>query len=400
MNAFARPSRLALSAALVAVIASPQFAVAQQRVIPGQLENFTYQAAVLVEHDGGINGTMRRPVMDFISNHLEAQAKKATGGDYPWPFHVEFEARANDEFLSRRVYYLKVMWAGRSYLEEDAQRFFEAARQELEKRFRVVQKQTHEASLEQWIVHQQRLQQTYEGARRRLDDITAQMQVKGDGRLIDQTREELREVRAQQREFNLQQVGVTARRRAIEARIDELREVAQAKSSDDPIVAEMRKAVALREKAVEIQKTPGVPAGRPGGPALAINEAEAAWTEARIQLLKAERDAMDRAQGSVLVDLNNELSTLIVKDAELEEKRKSIERIVATLEEQASPDRIAEVELLESERRDAQDAVSNARRQLREHEGQRPGDLEQITIRPLEEALFGDDPEAPPAESL
>jgi hypothetical protein len=285
-------------------------------------------------------------------------------------------------------------------LEEDAQRFFEAARQELEKRFRVVQKQTHEASLEQWIVHQQRLQQTYEGARRRLDDITAQMQVKGDGRLIDQTREELREVRAQQREFNLQQVGVTARRRAIEARIDELREVAQAKSSDDPIVAEMRKAVALREKAVEIQKTPGVPAGRPGGPALAINEAEAAWTEARIQLLKAERDAMDRAQGSVLVDLNNELSTLIVKDAELEEKRKSIERIVATLEEQASPDRIAEVELLESERRDAQDAVSNARRQLREHEGQRPGDLEQITIRPLEEALFGDDPEAPPAESL
>jgi hypothetical protein len=443
ISVHATPRRLALAAALVAALASQQFAVAQP-VAPGQPQNFSYQENVFVEHDGGINGTMKGLVMNFVSDQLEAQAKAANGGDYPWPHHVEFEAMSGDESLPQRVYYLKVMWAGESYSEDDGKRFWEAARKEVEKRLRVVQKQTHDGRAQQWIVQQQRIQRDYDNARVRLQEITNEMMIKGDARGIEQVRGELQELVAQQRQLELQQVGVKARRQAIEARIDELREVAAKEIDGDPILREMRALVEIQErrlKAVNLdaiatltseidhlkqmmeliaaqaadsqhraqidsqlrRKEEKLAKLQEEGDSSestnpAFQEANSDLIEARIALLKAQRDAAERVQGSALGELNSELSTLIIETAELDEKSKALSEMVNKLQEHASPDNVADVELLERERRDAQDEVSNLRKQLRNHETQRPGDLEQITIRPLEAALFGDDAEAADAE--
>lgn len=402
-----------------------------------------------MEHGGGMNNVMLEPVRTIIARRLAAKAKAEQGGDYPLPYDVQFHARADaDRHLPRRVYSLQVMWQGKSYSEEDGLRFWEAARQELEKRLRVVQRQTHEPSEQQWAEEQQRIEQAYIEARQRLDGIAKAMMVETDGRDVAQLRNDLQQALGQQRQLHLQRIGVQARRRAIEARIDELREVAGKVVEDDPILREMQALVEIQEQRLAIMRTdsPDIRKFReivatlhrqiddylrlqkedwdreqdvkfqqlqqvlrdeevrladwsakaareePATPDYQL--AKSQLVEARIALLKAQRDAAERAQGTVLAELNNELSTLIVEAAELDEKSKALKELVAQLGGQASPRKVADVELLQAELRDAQVAVGNARQTMLAHAAQPRPTLEQITIRPLEEALFGDDAEA------
>jgi hypothetical protein len=136
-----------------------------------------------------------------------------------------------------------------------------------------------------------------------------------------------------QRELQLRDAGLRARREAIELRIDKVRAQADASTQEDPIVSELAKVLEIREKTRRRlgqvnEKTPhAVTDGQ-------LLEADAQLAQSRIEFLKAKRDVEDRAGGGVLRALNDELSKLLVESSEVEGQRKELESIIADLRKQ------------------------------------------------------------------
>ena len=102
----------------------------------------------------------------------------------------------------------------------------------------------------------------------------------------DQVQAQLAENLHQLRQLRLDQTTIAARREAIEQRIDQLRVIAAKQADDDPVIAELRKIVEIREQQFAVAKRLGEAGQQSEGE---VQQAEAAVADARIELLKAQR---------------------------------------------------------------------------------------------------------------
>lgn len=338
---------------------------------------------------------------------------------------------------------------------DDPQPLWEKARAELERALRRVQQRTHEARLRDQEEKTSRIHTLFREAQDRFAKVTAELAGEDSGADgdIESLRADLRKVTSHARELDLEQIGIAARRKAIEQRIDELRQRADVEVAEDAVIRELEGLVEIQERRLELipRQSPRVleVTGRyqdiqreistykdkvadkesleSDATYLRMREklnelqalinkeinlareevqsnsgyeiAKADLIEARITLLKAKREASERAQGSALAGLNNELSTLTINAAEIAEKQKSIEEQIARLRERTNPQRVAELEMLKTRAELALAHLKEAEVLRAQLDRELPPVLQQITIRPLEEALLGDDAEAPPAES-
>jgi hypothetical protein len=185
-------------------------------------------------------------------------------------------------------------------------------------------------------------------------------------------------------ELELERVGVAARRQAIEGRIDELREHDAESAHDDPVIVQLRKLVDIREEQFANVKAL-VDSGQQAASSSDMRSAEAEVVHARIEMLRAQRAAGESANGPLLRELNNELSRLIIRDAELkamrdalDERRQKLESLIEAADERALLTRQSEslrgvIDVLEDKIRELD---SDA------HQPQGP-----ITIKPLTDAL-------------
>jgi hypothetical protein len=127
-----------------------------------------------------------------------------------------------------------------------------------------------------------------------------------------------------------------------------------------------------------------------------LQKAEAEMAEARIQLLQAQRAAADRANGAVLQQLNNELSTLFIQSAEVEEKMKAMGELIQDLQKKSNTRAWAEIQDLNSRlrriRNDQANVEASLKQMIPDPQGAPPPE-KVIAIRPLEEALLGEDGE-------
>jgi hypothetical protein len=281
----------------------------------------------------------------------------------------------------------------------DAPELWESCRRELEQALRTAQKRAHEVREQKFIEMLQIAEQRREEAQRQLEEENTELintlASEGDGEYF---LTEYHKLTSQARELGFDQVGVAARRDAIENRIDELRAMGSASTADDPIIAELQKALDARQRVLESRKTLEQ-AGSPGGEPRAVSEAEAALADANVLLLRAKRDAVERASGGAILELNNELSTLVIKSAELAEKQKAVKTEISKISHHIDPKIPVRIEMLKTRIALAKEQLADAERRLSELRQDTPPGLEQITLRPLEEALLGDDAEAAPADT-
>jgi hypothetical protein len=197
-----------------------------------------------------------------------------------------------------------------------------------------------------------------------------------------------------QRGLQLESAGIQARREAIEKRIDDLRAIAQEKG--DPIVSELKKIVAIREQErrhleTANEKTPGAIAQ---GQFL---EADGRIAEAKIELLRAQREAEDRLSGGALRELNNELSKLLVEAAKVAGQQKQLEQIIAELRKQVVSTAQASATL--APLKDQYNAIGLQRRRVDEEIGRLHRQLSELSepeilLKPLVEDNSAGEPEA------
>jgi hypothetical protein len=183
-------------------------------------------------------------------------------------------------------------------------------------------------------------------------------------------------------ELALERVGLAARREAIEARIDALRELDDQDARDDPVIAELRKLVDIREEQFANLKALNE-TGQASG--ISMRNAQAEVAQARIEMLRARRSAAEVANGPLIRELNNELSRLIIRDAELKATHDALDERTEKLEELiAAADQRALLTQQSDALRNVIGVLEDKMRQLRNEANQPRGP---ITIKPLAEAL-------------
>ncbi|MBA3272986.1 MAG: hypothetical protein H0T11_03820, partial [Chthoniobacterales bacterium] len=133
---------------------------------------------------------------------------------------------------------------------------------------------------------------------------------------------------AERQRLELENVGKTARRRAIEEHIAEQAARIAARVKEDPIAAELEKVVQAREVSVKrAQKLHESAAA----PASDVSDAVATAAEARAKLLQRRLDAGTEVGGETLEALNRELTTLSIDLHEIEARfdfvKKELEKL-------------------------------------------------------------------------
>jgi hypothetical protein len=223
------------------------------------------------------------------------------------------------------------------------------------------------------------------------DALQRLREVDGDSSLR-QLREQLASTTATLRELALDRVSAEARREAISVRIDELRREAMKDSQDNPLIEELEKVAEIRERQLKVMRE-AVEGGVVSEGDLARPEVELAT--ARVEVLKAKRAPMAEAAGSVLRELNNEISHLIVRLAEIDARTKALQETANELREETSVEAVAQRESLQRRVTMLQDLLDQAQAKYAELEAQGEPDYgAEIAITPLNEALsLGDDDE-------
>lgn len=134
---------------------------------------------------------------------------------------------------------------------------------------------------------------------------------------------------AERQRLELEKVGKTARRQAIEDQVASQSKQIEARVKEDPIAAELEKVVDAREQAVtRMQKH--LEAGQPFT-ASEISDAVATAAEARARLLQRRLDATAEVGGETLEALNRELTTLSIDLHELDARLEFIKNELRTL---------------------------------------------------------------------
>ena len=171
---------------------------------------------------------------------------------------------------------------------------------------------------------------------------------------LNQSRGELAELRAKQREFyqeagrtdlsresimasakametqeqklQMDQVGRAARQKALAQRIEQIAAKAEARAAEDPVAAELKKVVDLREqelgRAKQLNKVGQMSETEVGAIEIKVAEARAEW-------LKRREAAGSLAGRDLLAKLNEELLTLEVDNAETAARYEHIEKQLA-----------------------------------------------------------------------
>jgi len=189
---------------------------------------------------------------------------------------------------------------------------------------------------------------------------------------------------SKRQELELERVGVAARREAIEERIDDLRKIDAESAKDDPVIAELRKLVDIREE--QLANVNALhEAGQMAASARDMRDAQAEVAHARIEMLRAERVAGEAANGPLLRELNNELSKLIIRDAELQAMRDAVEEQTMKFKDliESADERALLAQRAEA-LRSVIGVVEGKVRELRNDANQPQGP---ITIKPLADAL-------------
>jgi hypothetical protein len=151
------------------------------------------------------------------------------------------------------------------------------------------------------------------------------------------------QVGSRMRELEIQDAGISARRKAVEERIDRLRHETQTQGENESgIIAELERLMGIRDTQLKQMKALNE-AGRTVS-AGEVQEAEAALARARIDLLTAKRDAVESASGPALRELNNELSRLVIQAAENQGQRESVREMIRNL---PSPDTQLQLSVLQ-----------------------------------------------------
>ena len=169
--------------------------------------------------------------------------------------------------------------------------------------------------------------------------------------------------------LQMDQVGHTARQEALMKRIANIAAKAERRADEDPVAAELKKVVALRERELDLAKK-RCDAGQM--PTSEVGAIEIKVAEARAEWLKRREAAGSLAGRDLLAKLNEELTTLEVDNAEtaaryghilmqLAENRKILPIADGYQDNIALPLRLAEREVQK-----ALEQVSEAERRLRD----------------------------------
>jgi hypothetical protein len=278
--------------------------------------------------------------------------------------------------------------------QERMGKLWAAARQELELALRKVQQTSRnrqQAARERALGRIVEQRESYERERASVID---RLEAIGRRAAPEQMLQQLSQAENQLNELELNRVGLEARRGAIDERIDYLREAAAKVADDDPIVGELEKIVGIREQQLErVQSLYDVGGTVTEGE---VREVEAKVAEARIELLKSKRRGADCQNGGVLAQLNDELSTLFVEDAEQRARQKALEQVVAELRDQTDVSERSQVESLEQKLKQLNELVNQTENELVAAQLDAGAPMEEISIRPLEDVLL---PEGEPQES-
>jgi len=127
--------------------------------------------------------------------------------------------------------------------------------------------------------------------------------------------ERIQHMGGQQQDLELELLGATARRKAIEQQIVSSQERARQSVAEDPVAAELAKIVGLRKQRIE-----SIRALAEGGraPTAKVHDAEMALAEATARLLEQRQNAHRRAGGEIIADFTHELQRLAIESAGME----------------------------------------------------------------------------------
>jgi hypothetical protein len=381
-----------LSAVTVAIaldaIASP--AVAQFA------DNQQYGGQVLIESRGGLSDSAIGAVSRLVAQRLTKEAAQREPAVIWGAINLGTSGAQLGADASMGNFTIVV--AGTTAFDDEQLRtLWDEARQAMQKSLRIVQQRTLAAQALQTTRQRDNLNLRRAQALRNLEQKIQQLEtLDGSSNSQEQIEQQLGAAVNLLRQIQLDRVGIDARRKAIDERIDYLRKFAEAETAVDPVITELRKIVAIREEqlanANELVKQRVTSRKE-------ILPIDAELAQARIELFRAQRGAADQTAGAILQELNNDLSKLFVQDAELKARGDALENTVKELSARASVAVRTEIAGLQQSVKSLRERLAGIDDQAAELENKMPvpgADVGKITIRPLEEALA---PDAAPANA-
>ena len=169
--------------------------------------------------------------------------------------------------------------------------------------------------------------------------------------------------------LQMDQVGHTARQKALTARIADIALKAERRAAEDPVAAELKLVVDLRAQELELAKKQ-CDAGQM--PTSEVGAIEIKGAEARAEWLKRREAAGNLAGRDLLAKLNEELLTLEVDNAETAARYEHIEKQLAKnrkilpIADEYEDNTVLPLRLAEREVQKALEQVSEAERQARD----------------------------------
>jgi hypothetical protein len=232
------------------------------------------------------------------------------------------------------------------------------------------------ARLSELVAEEQRQQETprvaqasewYTSARQEYDSVVQRMREKQavmGGQSPEGLRATLAKLEDERQRLELELAGMQARQKAVEEWIDKTSRQIEVQLKEDPVVAELEKAVAAQEQVVKMTRQrfeSGV------APQTDLAAAEAKLSDVKITLLDRRRGPA-AASGSTdpLAALTRELQTLSIDTVDRKARLTFVEKRIAPLREAAAA--VSDFELIEAERAALRKEVEQARQELRSAE--------------------------------
>jgi hypothetical protein len=180
------------------------------------------------------------------------------------------------------------------------------------------------------------------------------------GRRVYETAAETRaawaKLEAERQAIQMELVGKRARQEALVKAMKETSEALAGKAAKDGVAEELEKVVKAREHAYEA----AVQANKAGGVSQQeLLDAEGKVAEARAKVLERRDMVAERSGGTILVDLNRELQSVVVTVAEAEARLKAARNDLAGFE--AARDGLEQLQQYEGERELRAQALARAR---------------------------------------
>lgn len=187
--------------------------------------------------------------------------------------------------------------------------------------------------------------------------------------------------------FELELAGMQARLEAVQEQIAEATAAAKKQAAEDPVIAELEKAVAARQNLLELARK-RFEAGLLQPHEMAAAEAELA--EARVQLLDRRGLASARGGGDV-APLTRELQTLAI---DIRDRKARLAHVAKRIEPlRGVADEFQELEWLQDEATQTRRAVEQAGRELREAQSAlQAAPVDRVIVTVARDRMAGEEP--------